>query len=244
VIDKQAIIREEYDRWHSLAEETSDPGEERHHAWVLGLLAAPKGAALLDVACGRGGFLAYAAEQGLQVAGVDISPVAIEAAARRLGPEADLHVAPGESLPFADDSFAYLTCLGSLEHFADPLQGVREIARVLRPGGTALVLVPNLFFLGHVWFGLRHGTQPSEGEQDFSETFRSTQGWRQLLEEGGLEIRALHTWNHVFASPKVRPITMRIWNALARFVPTHGSLHLVFVCSPPDTNDAGRNDPR
>ena len=47
------------------------------------------------------------------------------------------------------------------------------------------MFVPNLFFLGHVWFGLRHGAQPSEGGQDFSETFRTSEGWRSLLEGSG-----------------------------------------------------------
>ncbi len=92
---------------------------------------------------------------------------------------------PGESLPFEDDSFDVVTCIGSLEHFPDPAAGAGEMARVLRPGGTAVIFVPNLFFLGHVWFGVSRGTQPSEGGQAFSEIFLSSQGWRELLERGG-----------------------------------------------------------
>jgi hypothetical protein len=51
------------------------------------------------------------------------------------------------------------------------------------------------FFLGHVWFGLRHGTEPSEGGQDFSETFHTSEGWRSLLEGAGLVVERLKPWN-------------------------------------------------
>jgi 8-oxo-dGTP pyrophosphatase MutT (NUDIX family) len=61
--------------------------------------------------------------------------------------------------------------------------------------------------------------------------FLSSAGWRELLEEAGLEVRSLHTWNYIYASRKVSPITMGIWNTVARFVPKHGSLHFVYVCS-------------
>lgn len=231
VHDPDAVLRSEYDHWHAVATDAPDAHRHREYiSWLLGILDAPHGAQLLDVACGRGEFLHYAAEHGLRVVGVDLSPVAIDAARERLGADADLRVGSGEHLPFDDDTFEYVTCLGSLEHYSDPLQGVREIARVLRSDGTALILVPNLFFLGHVWLGLRHGTQPSEGHQQFSEMFLTSEGWRNLLEHGGLSVRAMHTWNIVYASRKVGPATMRVWNALARFIPKNASLYFAFEC--------------
>jgi SAM-dependent methyltransferase len=232
VHEPDAVLRSEYDSWHAVAADAPDAHRHGEYiSWLLGILDAPSGARILDVACGRGEFLHYASKHGLQVVGVDLSPVAIDAARARLGGDAELHLGSGEQLPFDDDSFEYVTCLGSLEHFTDPLQGAREIARVLRPDGTALVLVPNLFFLGHVWLGLRHGTQPSEGNQQFSEMFLTSEGWRDLLERGGLRIRSLHTWNFVHASRKVSPTTMRVWNALARFIPKNASLYFAFECS-------------
>lgn len=232
VHDRDAVLRSEYDSWHAVAADAPDARRHREcMSWFLGLLDARPGAQVLDVACGRGEFLHYASEQGLRVVGVDLSPVAITAARERLGADAELHVGSGEHLPFDNGSFEYVTCIGSLEHFADPLQGAREIARVLRADGTALVLVPNLFFLGHVWLGLRHGTQPSEGDQQFSELFLTSEGWRNLLEQGGLGIRSVHTWNIVYASRKVSPATMRVWNAVARFIPKNASLYFAFECS-------------
>jgi len=220
-----------YDSWHRRhsAELQIDAHTAAFYDWVLDLAGPRPGARLLDVACGSGGFLRRAADRGLHVAGVDVSPTAITFATQRL-PEAELQVADAEQLPFPDSSFDLVTCLGSLEHFPSPERGAAEIARVLHTDGCAVVFVPNLFFLGHVWFGLRHGTQPSEGGQDFSETFRTSQGWRSLLEGSGLVVEQWHHWNRIHASEKVGRATMRLWNALSRFVPRHGAYAFAYVC--------------
>ena len=221
----------EYDSWHRT--HSSELEVHEHSAefydWVLDLAEPRAGSRLLDVACGSGGFLRRALDRGVDVVGIDVSPAAIELAAKRL-PGADLQVGNAEELPFQDSSFDLVTCLGSLEHFPSPERGAGEIARVVRPDGRAIVFVPNLFFLGHVWFGLRHGTQPSEGGQDFSETFRTSEGWRALLEGSGLVVDRWEPWNTIHASEKVSRRTMRLWNAVSRFVPRHGAYAFAYVC--------------
>jgi len=221
-----------YDAWHrehSAAPE-ADPEAVAFYDWALDLTAAQPGARLLDVACGSGGFLRRALDRGLVGVGIDFSPHAIGLAGERV-PEAELHVGDAANLPFENSSFDVVTCLGSLEHFPSPERGAVEIARVVRPGGRAVVFVPNLFFLGHIWFGLRHGTQPSEGGQDFSETFRTSAGWRSLLEGSGLAVVRWETWNRIHASEKVGPTTMRVWNALSRLLPRHGAYAFAYVCT-------------
>ena len=234
--DARSGLRERYDRWHEERlrpgeASAPDPREERFYSWLVGLLSADRGATLLDVACGQGIFLDYARSRGLDVAGVDVSEVAVEVARRRV-PGATVLLGDGEKLPFDDASFDRVTCIGSLEHFPDPRAGAAEMARVLRPNGKALVFVPNLFFLGHIWFGVRHGTQPSEGGQAFSEVFLSSEGWTTLLTEAGLEVQSFHDWNFIFASEKVGPVVKRAWNALSRFVPRHAAYAFAFVCVP------------
>lgn len=224
-----STIGQDYDRWHSRPEYADDPREDRLNAWALDLLETRPGERLLDIACGRGGFLLRARQRGLHVTGVDISEVAIENARRRL-PGADLRVGDGENLPFEDRSFERVVCLGSLEHFPDPPAGAREMARVLTDDGRALIYVPNLFFLGHVWFGLRHGIQPSEADQDFSEIFLTSQGWTRLLEDNGLTVESWHPWNYIYASPKVSPLVMRGWNLASRFLPRNAAYSFAFVC--------------
>jgi SAM-dependent methyltransferase len=236
-------LQERYNRWHEqrLGEDGQrdlDSNEERLYAWHVSLLQARPGNRLLDVACGQGSFLDYAARRGFEVFGVDISDVAVESARTRV-PSATVVVGDGEHLPFDDSSFDCVTCIGSLEHFPDPAAGAAEIARVLGPGGTAVVFVPNLFFLGHIYFGLRHGTQPTEAGQAFSETHLSSRGWQDLLEEAGLEVRGFETWNHIHASERVRPVVKRAWNVCSRLVPRHAAYAFAFVCTTQGSSASG-----
>jgi SAM-dependent methyltransferase len=228
-------LRERYDDWHDAA--LAQPGsaaateeERRFFAWVLAPLAPTAGASLLDVACGAGAFAEFAAGRGLRVTGMDLSDVAVEAARARV-PNAEFVAADAEALPFEDGAFERVTCLGSLEHFPHPDAGAAEMRRVLAPGGRALVFVPNLFFLGHIWFGLRHGQQPTEGEQGFSEEYLSSGAWTELLERAGFEVVAVRPWNKIHASGRVSPIVKRLWNAGARFVPLNGAYAFGFVCT-------------
>jgi SAM-dependent methyltransferase len=230
----QTESREHYDQWHreALRDEEATAYAARFHAWLLALLQPAPGGRLLDVACGLGAFLADAQGRGFEVTGVDFSEVAAQAARARLGAGGSVLVASGDDLPFDADSFDAVTCIGSLEHFPDPAAGAAEIARVLRPDGRALIFVPNLFFLGHVYFGLRHGIQPSEAGQSFSETFLSSGGWRTLLTDAGLEVQAMHPYNEIHGTDKVGPVTRWTWNRLQRLVPRHGAYAFAFVCAP------------
>jgi SAM-dependent methyltransferase len=224
-------LAEDYDAWYTArARSAGDPREIKICEWILDLLEVRSGRSLLDVACGTGTFLQQAARRGLRVSGVDLSQVALDHAKARV-PHADLRKARGEELPFGETTFDYVTCIGSLEHFPDPEGGAREIARVLKPDGRAIVYVPNLFFLGHVWLGLRHGTQPSEGNQQFSERFLSSGGWCQLLGDAGLCVESWQPWNHVWATEKVSRATIAVWNAISRVIPRNGSYAFAFVCS-------------
>jgi SAM-dependent methyltransferase len=156
--------------------------------------------------------------------------VAVEAARARL-PGVEVAVADAAKLPFEDASFDRVTCLGSLEHFVDPQAAAREIARVLQDDGKAVILLPNLFFVGHVYFGLRHGAQPSEGGQRFSERYLSTEGWSNLLEGAGLEIRSRYPWNYIYATRKVPPLVILLWNLVSRLVPDNGAYAHAYVCA-------------
>jgi SAM-dependent methyltransferase len=224
-------LARDYDQWYTESSRSAgaDEGELKVCDWVLDLLAAKTGRSLLDVACGPGTLLTRAKSRGLEVSGIDVSPVAVETARRRL-PDVDVQVGRGEELPYGDETFDYVTCIGSLEHFPDPEAGAAEIRRVLRQDGRALIYVPNLFFLGHVYLGLRRGTQPSEGEQQFSERFLSSEGWRDLLHGSGLQVESWHPWNHIWATTKVSRPTIAAWNMFARLLPRNAAYSFAFVC--------------
>jgi SAM-dependent methyltransferase len=78
------------------------------------------------------------------VTGVDVSPAAVAAARSREGGESvTFEVIDGLGLPFPDHSFDLVTSFQVVEHVADPVPYLREIRRVLRPGGIAILTTPN-----------------------------------------------------------------------------------------------------
>lgn len=101
---------------------------------VLDAVGAGPGIRLLDLGCGTGLLPALAHDRGAEVVGLDIAP-ALLAVAERLVPEAELHVADVQRLPFADASFDAVTAVNAFPFAADPVAAIGEAARVLRPGG-------------------------------------------------------------------------------------------------------------
>jgi SAM-dependent methyltransferase len=91
----------------------------------------------IDVGCGTGHHLKDLASRGFDAVGVDASVEMLEEA-RRANPTAELHRADIGSLPFADESFDLAICIEVLRYLPDPEPCIRELARVLRPGGTCL----------------------------------------------------------------------------------------------------------
>lgn len=161
---------------------------ESFYLWLMDRLALPSSGALLDVSCGAGEVARLASERGLHAAGVDISLAAVRTAQHNIGSGARVAVSQGEHLPFADASFDFVTSIGSLEHYVDPAQGVREMARVLRPDGQAFVLVPNTFsLLSNIWNAYRTG-RTSVDDQPI-QRYGARADWERLLVQNGLIVR-------------------------------------------------------
>jgi 2-polyprenyl-6-hydroxyphenyl methylase/3-demethylubiquinone-9 3-methyltransferase len=99
---------------------------------------ALRGRELLDVGCGGGILAEEFARLGFEVTGIDSAPETIDTArahAATSGLSIDYRVGAAEHLPFPDGSFDHVACCDVLEHVDDVERVVREIARVLRPGG-------------------------------------------------------------------------------------------------------------
>jgi ubiquinone/menaquinone biosynthesis C-methylase UbiE len=107
-----------------------------------------QGKALLEVGCGVGIDLVRFARYGAIVTGVDLAEVSINLARENFaqnGLDADLRVMNGEALTFADKSFDVVYAHGVLQYTADAPQMARELHRVLKPGGEAIVMVYNKY---------------------------------------------------------------------------------------------------
>ena len=105
---------------------------------------------VLDIGCGWGRLIIGLLKRfpALQVQGIDISQEAVargpELIARETGRrDVKLHVGRAESLPFEDGSLDAIVSSRVFQYVSEPVTAMREIDRVLKPGGTVTVLVPN-----------------------------------------------------------------------------------------------------
>jgi SAM-dependent methyltransferase len=139
---------EQADAWAAFAR---TPGHDTSHERTnfppfLELLPAP-GRATLDLGCGEGRVGAELQRRGHRVIGIDSSPRMVELAR-------ELHqavVADAAALPFEDDAFDLVVAYMSLLNM-DNLDGaVREVARVLEPGGRLCASVLHLLFAAGEW---------------------------------------------------------------------------------------------
>ena len=111
------------------------------------------GAAVLDAGCGAGLAAAALARRDYRVDAVDASTAMVEltashAAEQGLQEAISAQTADVQRLPFADRSFELVVALGLLPWVDDPAATLRELARVLRPGGHAIVSADNRARLG------------------------------------------------------------------------------------------------
>lgn len=100
------------------------------------------GARALDVGCGVGQVVARLQEAGFESHGVDVSQPNIERA-RKVSQRCQLY--DGRTLPFPDGHFASAGALNVLEHVDEPEAFIRELVRVVAPGGKIVISSPNFF---------------------------------------------------------------------------------------------------
>lgn len=164
--------REFYDSEYHFEDDATRPDEKR--IWhALRHLEPLAGCECLDLGCGAGWAARLAKTRGgaKHVTGLDFSRTAL-ALARKHTPAILWVQADGTTLPLADATFERLFCNGSLEHFPDVARGVREIARILKPAGRAVLIVPNFYVKTE---------QPMEFRTHYW-------AWKHLFESSGLSV--------------------------------------------------------
>jgi ubiquinone/menaquinone biosynthesis C-methylase UbiE len=98
---------------------------------------------LLDIGFGTGNFLDDVLKiKRVSLAGIDISEKMLELAYKRLGENADLRIGDSEHLPWQSNSFDIVTCIYSFHLYPNPIAVLKEIKRVLSPGGKAIIADP------------------------------------------------------------------------------------------------------
>jgi ubiquinone/menaquinone biosynthesis C-methylase UbiE len=158
--------------------------------FVLGVLGSQvMDSSILDVGCATGRLLERLAEAGARrLAGSDLAPRILEVAQRKLARfelEPDLRSADAEtSLPWESHTFDVVTLTGVLHHFCRPNLALREIARVLRRGGTLVVADACFFPPVREVFNLCLRVHPHEGDC----RFYTVRGTCEILESSGWEV--------------------------------------------------------
>jgi ubiquinone/menaquinone biosynthesis C-methylase UbiE len=102
------------------------------------------GCTLLEVAPGPGYFCIELAKLGnYSITGLDISHTFVDIASKKAS-EADVHVnfrrGNASSMALADNTFDFLLCRAAFKNFGQPVRALREIYRVLKPGGRGLII--------------------------------------------------------------------------------------------------------
>jgi demethylmenaquinone methyltransferase/2-methoxy-6-polyprenyl-1,4-benzoquinol methylase len=125
-----------YDRVGAVLSFGQDP---RWRRFLVSRLPADRGH-VLDVATGTGLVASALLERGYRVTGLDQSPGMLARARERFHGRVELVEGSAEALPFPNGSFDHLTFTYLLRYVDDPGATLRELARVVRPGGTVAML--------------------------------------------------------------------------------------------------------
>jgi SAM-dependent methyltransferase len=144
-------------------------------------------ARILDVGCGTGANLLLLSQYG-DAEGVDISEDALSFCRERGLKQVKLGAA--EQLPYDEALFDLVTALDVVEHLDDDVAGLKEIRRVLRPGGRALLFVPTFMFL----WGVQDDVSNHRRRYRLPEL-------KRVLNEAGFEVERATYANITFFAP-------------------------------------------
>lgn len=196
---------ERFGRWASTYDEDwLQPrffGPVQEAALRRAALLAPKSRRVLDVGCGTGALLRKVAERlpGAELVGVDPALGMVEAARKAWWGDRTARFlrAAAERLPFADGEFDLVTSTISFHHWEDQQEGLREIRRVLAPGGS--LILADIFAVSwlRAWFAVT----------GYRGRFRTPAEIEQMLRSAGLTPGGFETAFTLFGLPLVTSVS-------------------------------------
>lgn len=164
------------------------------------------GQKVLEVGCGAGTDLLQFARAAAMVCGIDLSPNSVALARHCLELyrlPADIREADAENLPFPDEQFDLVYSWGVLHHTPAPSQAIKEIYRVLKPGGSIRVMIYHRISWDvlklYLWYGLLRGRPFTSLAQIIAE-HQESPGTKTYTVK---ETRALFS---LFSNLEIRPI--------------------------------------
>ena len=137
------------------------------------------GGKILDIGCGVGDACELLCQHQLEVYGVDISEEAIILAQIRVPQGQFAHIENDSALPYPNNFFDAITCLGVLEHVLHPDVLLKECRRIIQTTGMAVFVVPNAWSSYFLFFS---------GTGQIYEKPRTLAEWSHLLRTNGFTI--------------------------------------------------------
>jgi ubiquinone/menaquinone biosynthesis C-methylase UbiE len=181
-------LRTDYDNWHERVFSADQEHEDASSPWyelVREQIGNVTGLRILEVACGRGGFVKELSRNGAHVTGCDFSLAALRVGQEKLralgnGTSAALIQGDAQALPFADESFDLVVSCETIEHVPDVRKALREMWRVARPGAKLFLTTPNyanLMGLYDLYARVRHPGRRDDQPFDRRQWFPQIRGY-------------------------------------------------------------------
>jgi ubiquinone/menaquinone biosynthesis C-methylase UbiE len=136
-------------KWHQWVLQTrfASYRDEQHQVVIPHLLQPKENETILEAGCGYGRVTRMIVPYGPKIIGVDISKTMVDFCSESFPVNFRACIADITELPFADSSFDKVICNGTIEHVENPEKAIKELVRVLKPGGIILVSATNSWSL-------------------------------------------------------------------------------------------------
>lgn len=155
--NQSGIIRVDYEKLASEYDvRYTQPAEAEPRGQVLLSFAAQlRTRRILEVGCGTGHWLQGLEKTGATVFGLDFSRGMLEQAERNIS---DPRLVQGSALdlPYSEDSFDLVYCVDAFHHFGDPQLFLKQVYRILRPGGNLAILCNDPHSGEVIWYGYEY----------------------------------------------------------------------------------------
>jgi SAM-dependent methyltransferase len=220
-------LRTEYDAWHERIFRAAPEHEDASSPWyqlVREQIGNVSGQRILEVACGRGGFVRELARAGAYATGCDFSLAALRVGkgkqrALANGTSAELIQGDAQALPFADESFDLVVSCETIEHVPDVRKALREMWRVARPGAKLFLTTPNyanLMGLYDLYARVRHPGRKDDQPFDRRQWFPQIRGY--VRGAGWTILRSDGSVHQLPIVPRHNPIELPFleWNRMVR----------------------------